>query len=154
MADLRLVVAGEGPERAGLEASARELGIASRVHFIGAIARARLAQLLRDALVFAFPSRGEAFGIALLEAMAAGAPAVATHIGGIPEFASNERNALLVPSDDPAALARALARLASDEPLRERLALEARKTAAELTWTRVTDQYEETYIRALQTRGG
>ncbi|HJQ51014.1 MAG TPA: glycosyltransferase family 4 protein, partial [Gaiellaceae bacterium] len=149
LSGLNLVIAGEGFERTRLEARAKELGLASRVNLVGSVDRARLAQLLRGARVFVFPSRGEPFGIALLEAMAAGVPAVATAAGGVPELARDEQNALLVPTDEPEVLAAAAARLATDESLRTRLISGGLKTAETLAWHRIADLYEETYLRAL-----
>lgn len=146
LTDSTLVLAGEGMERQKLEARAAELGVVSRVRFLGSVERARLPQLFRGASVFAFPSRGEAFGIALLEAMAAGVPAVAAAAGGIPEFVRDGQNALLVPPDDAPALAEAIARLASDAELRKRLTVGGRKTARELTWRRIADRYESIYL--------
>lgn len=151
LSELSLVVAGDGFERPRLEALADELGLTSRVHFLGSVGRPRLGQLLRGAHVFAFPSRGEAFGIALLEAMAAGVPSVAAAAGGVPELARDGENALVVPSEDVDALASALATVATDVRLRERLIEGGRTTAAELAWRRVAGQYEAIY-RATRPR--
>jgi glycogen synthase len=149
LAGLNLVLVGDGFERARLETRAVELGLDSRVQFLGSVDRPRLARLLRGACVFAFPSRGEAFGIALLEAMAAGVPAVAAAAGGIPEFARDGENALLVQPEDASALAEAIARLASDTGLRDRLVVGGRATATELAWSRIADRYEGVYLSAL-----
>jgi len=145
---LSLVVAGDGVERRALEARAGALGVASRVHFVGWTDRKGVARLLSHAHAFAFPSRGEAFGIALLEAMAAGVPAVAAAAGGIPEFARNDQNALLVPADDPPALARALVRLSKDHELRARLRSGGRRTASQLSWSSIARRYECVYFGA------
>jgi glycogen synthase len=154
LAGLNLVFAGDGFERASLEARAAALGLGGRVSFLGSVDRARLPSLFRGARAFAFPSRGEAFGIALLEAMAAGVPSVAAATGGVPELVRDGENALLVAPENPEALAEALARVVRDETLRERLVREGRKTAAELRWSRIADRYEDVYLRALShTRG-
>ncbi len=149
LAGLNLILVGEGFERARLEARAVELGLDSRVQFLGSVDRPRLAQLLRGASVFAFPSRGEAFGIALLEAMAAGVPAVAAAAGGVPEFARDDENALLVQPENASALAEAIARLVSDTGLRDRLIVGGRATATDSAWSRIADRYEDVYLRAL-----
>jgi glycogen(starch) synthase len=149
LSDLNLVLAGDGFERTRLEGRAAELGLRSRVRFLGSVDRSRLARLLRGARVFAFPSRGEPFGIALLEAMAAGVPAVATAAGGVPEFARDGENALLVQPESAEALATAIARVAADEPLRNRISVGGRKTAAELTWSRIAARYEAVYLSIL-----
>jgi glycogen(starch) synthase len=149
LADLNLVFAGDGFERARLEARAAAHGLAARVRFLGSVDRARLPGLLRGARAFALPSRGEPFGIALLEAMAAGVPSVAAEAGGIPELVRDGQNALLFEAENPTALAEALARVTRDEALRERLVRGGRKTAAELNWGRIAHRYEEVYLRAL-----
>jgi glycosyltransferase involved in cell wall biosynthesis len=141
----RLVLAGVGPDRAALEQLARDLGIGDDVSFVGGVGRHQLAELMRGADSFALPSRDEAFGIALLEAMAAGAPAVASRVGGVPEFASDGENALLVPADDPPALGAALARLANEPALRDRLMTGGRARAEELSWERIAPRYVTIY---------
>ncbi len=143
----RLVVAGDGPERAALTRLAAELGLDGDVSFAGAVGRERLAELMCGADAFAFPSRQEAFGIALLEAMAAGTPAVAARVGGIPEFARDGDNALLVGPEDADGLAAALVRLTGDPELRERLVAGGRAQAEQLSWSRVVPLYEEIYQR-------
>jgi len=143
----RLVIAGDGPERAGLEKLAESLGLNGSVSFLGSVGRDRLAELLRGADLFAFPSRYEAFGVALLEAMAAGVPIVAARAGGIPEFAVDGENALLVPPDDVPAFASALTRLANDDVLARRLGAGARAQAERHAWAEVTSRYEDVYRR-------
>lgn len=144
----RLLIAGDGPERESLGRLSDSLGLNGHVSFLGSVGRDRVAELLRGADVFAFPSRYEAFGVALLEAMAAGVPIVAARAGGIPEFAVDGENALLVPPDDVAALAAALTRLANDGVLARRLAEGARAQAERHSWEHVTDRYEDVYRRA------
>jgi glycogen(starch) synthase len=150
LAELKLVIAGDGFERDKLRARAREVGADSRVHFVGAVPRVRVARLMRGARVFALPSRAEPFGIALLEAMAVGVPAVATAAGGIPEFAHDGVNALLVQPDDANALAGAIAQLAFDSGLRARVIAGGRATAEAHAWGRIAGKYEEAYWRVLQ----
>jgi glycosyltransferase involved in cell wall biosynthesis len=152
LAPLRLLLAGDGMERTRLEERARRLGIADQVHFLGSVNRDVVGRLLRGASVFAFPSRGEAFGIALLEAMAAGVPSVAAAAGGVPEFAKHGENALLVAPEDAHALADAIAELRGDDELRERVAHGGRRTASELSWVNIARKYEELYATAVSKR--
>ena len=147
LAKTRFTIAGDGPQRATLQRQAEELGISDRVSFFGIASRAQLKELFRDSAAFAMPSRGEPFGIVLLEAMAAGVPAVATAAGGIPEFARDGENALLVPPDSASALAVALARILDDRALRERLAANGRETAEALSWNGIAERYEQVYNR-------
>jgi glycogen(starch) synthase len=140
-----LVIAGDGPERDALQSLARSIGVAERVSFVGAIGRAELPALLARASAFVLPSRGEPFGIALLEAMAAGIPAVATRAGGVTDFAHDGENALLVDIDDVDAVARALRRLCTDSELRARLSHAGLATAAAHSWANITPRYEALY---------
>jgi glycogen synthase len=142
---LDLVIAGEGPAGRQLADRAEQLRISERVRLVGSVDRPALAKLLARADLFAFPSRAEPFGIALLEAMAAGVPAVATRAGGVTEFAEDGVNALLVDRDDPNALARALEQLHSDVELCDRLTAAGRRTALNLSWAHISPQYELLY---------
>jgi glycosyltransferase involved in cell wall biosynthesis len=119
---LRVEVAGDGPERSRLEA------IDPSATFLGW--QPRLDDLLARWDLFALPSREEAFGIAALEAMAAGRPVVATRVGGLPELIDDGLTGLLVPPDDPPALAAALASLAADPARRARMGEAGRARAA------------------------
>lgn len=114
--EAHLVVLGEGPERARLEALARELGVADAVHLPGRAGD--VAAWYRRAHVLLHPSRWEGFGLVLLEAMLASVPVVASRVSAIPEIVADDETGLLVPPDDPAALAAATLRAAAE---RERL---------------------------------
>jgi glycosyltransferase involved in cell wall biosynthesis len=116
----RLALAGDGPERAALERRARELGLDGRVAFLGV--RTDVPDLLRAADVFVLPSGEEGQSNALLEAMAAGAPCVATDIPGNRDMLADGRDGLLVPVDDAKALERAAGRLLEDRSLARTLA--------------------------------
>ncbi len=80
----------------------------SQVEFVGKLEKDQLRQILWNSQVFVLPSRAEALGVALLEALAAGSPVVATRVGGIPEIVSDATAGILVRSDDPVALVNAL----------------------------------------------
>ena len=113
---LRLEIAGGPPEAAErLREQVRALGLAGWVDVLGEVAGAREVLGRWDVLVL--PSRQEGFGLVLLEAMAAGRPAVATRQGGIPEVVEDGKTGLLVAPDDAAGLALALDRLARDPDL-------------------------------------
>jgi glycosyltransferase involved in cell wall biosynthesis len=119
----RLVLVGDGPERAGLEARAARPDLAARVHFEGWRDDPHVA--LGAADLFVLPSLREGLPLALLEAMAAGVAAIATNVGGVPAAAHGV--ALLTPPADAPALAGALASLASDPKRRGELARAARE---------------------------
>lgn len=104
----RLIIVGDGPLRAELEAAALQAGIRDHVWFAGE--RSDVAELFRAMDCFALPSLAEGISYTLLEAMASGLPVVATHVGGNGEIVINGSNGTLCPSDDVAALTEAMAR--------------------------------------------
>jgi glycosyltransferase involved in cell wall biosynthesis len=123
--DARFVVVGEGPLRAELERRAEGLPF----EFTGL--RDDVADLLTGFDVFAFPSRFEGLCLAVIEAQAAGVPVVATPVGGIRETVVDGETGLLVPVDDPPALAAAVIRLIDDAELATRVAAEAHRRVHE-----------------------
>jgi len=131
--DVHLVIAGEGPERAALQAQAASLGLAERVHFLGSVPRAQLLPLFPRAaavLVPSVPASGviEATSLAVMEAMACRTVAIASAIGGLAELIEDGRTGLLVSPGDAPALARAMMSVLEDKDLRvQLLAAAARK---------------------------
>jgi glycosyltransferase involved in cell wall biosynthesis len=113
--DTVLVVLGEGPERASLEALARGLGVENRLFLPGRVPD--VASWLRRASVYVQPSRWEGFGLAVLEAMVCGLPVVATRVSSLPELVADGDTGVLVPPDDPDSLARGIVRALSDHGL-------------------------------------
>lgn len=109
-AGAQLCIVGEGPERAALEAQAAGL---RGIRFHGPVTD--VAPVLRAADAFVLPSRAEGLPVALLEGMSSGLASVATAVGGIPEIIEDGHNGLLVPPEDPGALARALHRALGPE---------------------------------------
>lgn len=101
-----LVIVGDGPEEAKLKQMASDLGVNDRVTFAGDIPNKEIPSLLKHCRFFVLPSRSEPFGIVLLEAMTFGKAILATRVGGIPEFVQDGVNGVLVPSEDPDALAK------------------------------------------------
>ena len=123
---LRLLVVGDGEIRPRLQGLSRELGIADRVHFLGY--RRDLTAIASAADIAVLTSDNEGTPVSLIEAAAAGRPAVATRVGGVPEVVTPDTG-LVVPPDDPEAAAAALERLGSDGDLRARLGEAARERA-------------------------
>lgn len=124
----RLLVAGEGPERAALERLTLELGIASAVSMLGY--QADLGSALAGAWVQAVPSRwSESFGLVAAEAMMRGTAVVASRTGGLPEIVQDGETGRLVPPGDPAALAEALVELLQDRGRAESLGKRGRERA-------------------------
>lgn len=143
--ELRLFFAGDGAELAHVRALALDHELGDSVVFLGSVAD--VGALYRAADVFAFPSRFEAFGIALLEAMAAGLPSVATRAGGIPEVATDDTT-LFVEIDRVTELARALVRLGSEADLRARLGAAAVERARAFDVGKWVPRLEEIYESA------
>jgi glycosyltransferase involved in cell wall biosynthesis len=112
----RLLLLGDGPTRSRMEALASELGIADRVEFAGSVPNADLDY--RDLDIVALATRYEGNPLTVLEAMASAIPVVATAVAGMEEVVSDGVDGVLVPPEDPPALASALLRLARDAPLR------------------------------------
>jgi len=110
--DLELVVVGDGDLREALKAHAQTLGIAARVHFLGA--RRDLGDLLAAMDVFVMPSLWEGLPLSMILAMGAAMPVVATAVAGIPEIVVDRETGWLVPAGDPPALAAALAEVFAD----------------------------------------
>jgi glycosyltransferase involved in cell wall biosynthesis len=136
----RLVVVGDGPERAKLETTVNGLGIKERVNFTGQVSDVMTYYALAG--VFALPSHSEGSPIVVLEAMAANVPIVATAVGGVPEILVHNESALLVPPSNPTAMAEAIALIWKDKELAERLT----RASAALVASRFTP---ESYVESL-----
>lgn len=120
---LHLLVAGEGSERASLQRLASQLALASRVCFLGH--RTDIAELMKTAHLAVMPSRWEGLSLVLLESMAAAVPVVATAVAGHGELVADGRTGLLVPPEDPAAMADAMTRLLEDRAMASHMAAAA-----------------------------
>lgn len=129
--DAELELIGEGPLRGALEQCAVSLGLADRFRLLGQRSEADVLDAMRRADVFALSSLMEGLPVVLMEAMAIGVPVVAPAVAGIPELVEHERTGLLYPTGDFEALARALARIAADPELAERLSAPARTRVLE-----------------------
>ena len=121
--DAAYVIAGDGSERPGLEALARELGVDGAVRFLGT--RRDVARVLSAADLFVHPTFADALPTTLAEAMAAGLPIVASAVGGVPEMLPDQRNGLLVRPGEVGGLSDAVTRILRDGALAERMAEQA-----------------------------
>jgi glycosyltransferase involved in cell wall biosynthesis len=141
--DARLIIVGDGPQRDELQILARQLGIAEQVQWPGAVPHADVPQWLQQLDIYVAVSRldSESFGVAVVEAMACGVPVVVSDAGGLPEVVVHGDSGLVVPRDDPAALATSLQRLLDEPALRHRLASAGRDRAvAEYAWPACVDR--------------
>ncbi len=147
---LPLTVVGDGPERAALEQTARELGLESHTRFAGAVAPERVPELVGDADVFAFPAVGEGLGLAAVEALLLGIPVVAaTDGGGVTDVVPPTGAGRLVPPNDVAALARAIDELARDPESRRRAAEAGGALRHRVEPAAVAERFEAVYRQAL-----
>ncbi len=122
-----------------------ELGLEQHVRVMGSLPDAEHERLFRAADVFAFPSTKEGFGLAALEALACGLPVVASDLDALRTFMQDGRNALLVPVGNGPALGAALARVASDDALREQLRAGGLEVAGAYTWDEAAVAHERVY---------
>jgi glycosyltransferase involved in cell wall biosynthesis len=126
---LHLLLAGDGAQRAELEARAKELGFGSDTQFLGM--QRDLLPIYAATDILVLPSLEEGLPNSLLEAMACERAVVANNVGGVPEIVEDERSGLLVEPGSPSAIAAAIIRLAADPTLRHRLGKEARQRVCE-----------------------
>ncbi len=154
--DCRLLLAGTGPQ----EREARRYVMTRRlsgVEFLGRVTDAERDQLFRTATVYVSPATGrESFGIVLLEAMAAGAPIVASDIHGYKGVVRRDREALLVQPRSAKHIAAATGLLLRDPHLRAQMSAAGRQRAQEFSWPRVTAKVDDYYgfvIRRLAAQG-
>jgi glycosyltransferase involved in cell wall biosynthesis len=150
--DARFVIVGEGPERESALLQVRQFGLENNFEFLGH--RDDVPALLAEADLFVLPSRSEAFPNAVIEAMAAGLPVVATHVGGIAELVQQERTGVLVPSEDPEALAGAVLNLMARPEFANALGRTARQEVErEYSLSSMVARFEELYESELAAAG-
>ena len=146
-----LYMVGDGPDRPAAHGVAKELGIERHVTFMGK--QDHVERIFPDMHVLLMPSEMESFGLAALEAMACGVPAVATNVGGVPELITPGVDGFLEAAGDVAAQARRVVELLTDEALHAKMAEAARKTAVERFATSlIIPQYEGFYREIVEGR--
>ena len=149
--EVTAVLVGDGPDRGRLEALAQELALGDRLIMPGWQADPRPWLPTFD--VFVMPSRLEALGLAMIEAMLASRPVVASSVGGIPEVVRDGETGILVPPDDPAALSGALRLMLGDPARRERMGRLGRRVAKETFGVRrMVRSYETVYGELLDRK--
>ena len=146
----RIVIAGDGPLREPLRRQCLDRVPPRRVAMLGFVDD--VPALLSAADAFVLPSRWEGFGLAAVEAMAAGLPVVATAVEGPGEIVLDGQTGLLIPPDDPEALGSALMRVVEDPPLRKRWGRRGRERAAlQYDIARAVRAHEELYLDVMET---
>jgi len=138
-----LIMVGDGPDRDDAENEARELGVAGDVRFLGRLDS--VASLLQSTDLFLLPSQTESFGLAALEAMACGAPVVATRAGGLPEVVDDGVNGILEPVGSVEAMGRRAVELLRDGTRYSAMRAAAIAKAREFSADRIVPMYEALY---------
>jgi glycosyltransferase involved in cell wall biosynthesis len=158
--DVRLMIVGDGPERARIEGRVREQGLDGRVAVRGRVSEAELQAAYAGADAFVLPAvldrRGdtEGLGVVLLEAMNQRVPVIASAIGGIRDIVEDGVSGLLVPPGDAAALAAALERLARAPDLAARVGEAGyRRLRERFSWDEITGRWEALYAAVAGRRG-
>ena len=142
----RLKIVGDGPERESLQARAEELGIGSRVEFLGQ--RNDIPDQLSSADVFLLVSDSEGMSLSLIEALACGLPVIATHVGNNEALIKAKESGILIAPGSRTELEAAISRLSADADYREALGRNARATAMELDLDETMGAYVELYREA------
>jgi len=147
---IQTIFAGDGPERTVVEKWIQKLNLADKVKMLGYVSD--ISPLLAEADILVSPSRTECMPNAILEAMAAGLPIVATNVGGVGEMLRDGVDAILCPPRNHLALARALAQLIANQPLARKLAASARhRVAADFSFKSHIQKTLTLYLRLLGT---
>lgn len=147
---VQLVLIGSGPETETLRAQCDRLGVTDRVEFRDVPWNEKAADHLASFDLFVLPSRDEGFPVTIMEAMLAGIPVVATDVGSVRESVDDGETGLVVPPEDPTALAEAVQQLVDDVPLRQRLGAEARRRGVgRFTVTATVNAYLDLYREIL-----
>lgn len=141
--DVHLIVAGDGNRQEYFEKQADQLGITGNVEFRGRLSGDDLVAAYHDADVLITPSRTEAFGMVLIEAMANGLPAVASRVGGIPEVVTDGETGFLIEPGDVAGFTRKISQLFDDAALRERVSRNGLQAAMTRDWSAQVERTAE-----------
>jgi glycosyltransferase involved in cell wall biosynthesis len=145
---LGLTIAGDGEARPELEALAARLGAVERIRFTGAMDRRDILDLMSGAGIVVVPSRIEPFGLVALEAAHMERPVIASNVDGLPEVVVDDRTGVLVPPEDAARLAEAVASLVDDPRRAQKLGQQARAHALEsFDWKVFVGMYETLFER-------
>ena len=148
---MRLIIAGDGPERAELERQALRLGIRASVDFLGWVAPELVPSLIDNATIIMMPSKHEAFPLVALQASLMARPVVATRAGGLSEIIIHGETGLLVERDDFAALGPAVALLLDHPHIAVQMGDAARKRALQtFTFERHVNAYETLYVEVVE----
>ena len=151
--DIAFVMAGDGPQLDATRMLARDKGLSTRFEFPGRLSHDNAPAYLRTLDIFVNCSRVESFGVVICEASATGLPVIVTDIGGVRETVREGETGLLIPPDDPQALADAIRKLADDADLRRQMGQAGRAFVQEhYEWSRCVDDFGNVLRIASETR--
>lgn len=146
----RLIVAGDGPARTGLEQQARDLHISRAVEFVGWIAPDHVPALINNSTMVLMPSREDSFPLVALEAALMSRPVIATRVGGLPEIVVHQQSGLLVDKEDSKGLAEAISFLLEKPQVAVQMGQTARRRVQTVfSWERHVDAYDALYQKLI-----
>lgn len=144
--EIKLIMVGPDKGDGSLQSAmktAKELGIADKIEITGSVSKKEVPDWLDKCCIFINTTNVDNTPVSVLEAMASGLCVVSTDVGGIPYLLSDEHDALLVPPDDPAAMASAIQRILTEPGLAKRLSLNGRKKVEQFDWSVIVPQFEK-----------
>ncbi|MDP8299560.1 MAG: glycosyltransferase family 4 protein [Candidatus Tantalella remota] len=145
-----LLLIGDGPERSSLEKLSVKLGLSNHINFLKWLDEKKF-QYLSSSDLFVLPSMYEPFGIVILEAMFCGLPVVSTNKGGPADIIKDGRNGLLVRPGDPAALAQAIEKIATDPGLKHKMSVCNKEDIKQYTIAEIAERYLELFKKIIKT---
>jgi glycosyltransferase involved in cell wall biosynthesis len=144
--DVKLRIVGNGPDKPRLKKLAKTLKIEDKVIFEGLVPHTQMPKYYQRCDIFCFPTLGEPFGKAIIEAMACAKPVIASNIGGPAEIIQNKKTGLLVPPAQPKILATRINELLDDKTKIKQMGANARKTVTEkYSWEKISETYHSMY---------
>jgi glycosyltransferase involved in cell wall biosynthesis len=144
--DVKLRIVGNGPDKPRLKRLAETLRIGDNVIFEGLVPHMQMPKYYQRCDIFCFPTLGEPFGKAIIEAMACAKPVIASNIGGPAEIIQNQKTGLLVPPAQPKILATRINELLDDKTKIKPMGANARKTVTEkYSWEKISETYHSMY---------
>lgn len=150
--DIKLIIAGDGPDQERLKGIVNDLRLQDRVRFCGTVDLSEGISLLKSALCTVVPSLSEGGGLVNIEAQAARCPVIASRVGGIPEYVDDEKSGLLFRSGDHDDLADKILRVVNDDQLRSVLISNGKQFASKFDWSILGLQYIDFYNKMIKVK--
>jgi glycosyltransferase involved in cell wall biosynthesis len=149
--NISLTLLGEVKDRNYVENKIKYLKIENSVKLIGRVPFEKTVDYFQACDIFCLPSKFEAFGLSILQAMSCGKPIVTTRVGGIPSFVEDKKSGFLVPSENSKALAASIIELINNPELRHEMGLYNSKLCKnKYDWEKIVGQIEDMYLEAIK----